>query len=223
MKHAFAGNFKIHIEGFIKHEQALGFLYKDSQSILAAFDKFCIENYPNEAELTRDICMHWAELRPLESSATLANRIIPVRGLGKYMQRTGIQAFVIPEGLSGKRNKYIPHFFTHEELSLFFKATDCFKLSQSSPEQHLVVPVMFRLIYTCGLRPVEARRLMVSDIDLETGTINIRESKGHKNRIIAVSEDMLNLCRIYRNKMLSIFPESAYFFPNHHGTMYSPY
>lgn len=223
MKRIFSGNFNVHIAGLIEEKQALGFLYEHNQTILAAFDRFCIENYPDETKLTRDICMHWAELRPSEHSATLANRIIPIRQLGKYMQRTGKQAFVIPDGLTGRRNRYVPHFFTREELSLFFKASDRLEYSRKSPARHLVVPVMFRLIYTCGLRPIEARRLKTSDVNLATGTIYIRESKGHKDRIIVVSEDMLALCRIYREKMVSIFPDSEYAFPNHRGQMYSSY
>jgi len=221
MKRTFIGNFKIQIEGLLREKQALGFLYIDNQNILAKFDRFCIENYPNETTLTRDIGMHWAELRPSEHSATLSKRITPVRELGRYMQRTGIQAFVIPDGLIGRINRYVPHFFTHEELSLLFKAADGLKYSHNSPARHLVVPVMFRLIYTCGLRPIEARKLMISDVDLKTGTMNIRESKGHKDRIIVVSKDMLALCIIYRRKMVAIFPDSDYFFPNRQGTMYS--
>jgi integrase/recombinase XerD len=106
---------------------------------------------------------------------------------------------------------------------LFFKSTDCLRYSHNSPAHHLVVPVILHLIYTCGLRPIEARRLMTSDVDLETGTIYIRESKGHKDRIIVVSEDMLALCRIYREKMISIIQDSDYFFPSYNGTMYSRY
>lgn len=221
VKHTFSGNFKVYIEGLIEEKQALGFLYERNQAILAAFDRFCLENYPNESVLTRDICMRWSELRPSEHSAALRNRIIPVRELGKYMRRLGIQAFVIPNGLTGKRNRYVPHFFTREELSLFFKATDRLKYSRNRPGRHLVVPVMFRLIYTCGLRPIEARRLMISDVDLATGTIYIRESKGHKDRTVVVSDDMLTLCKIYKEKIDSIFPDSEYFFPNHRRKMYS--
>ena len=223
LKRIFLGNFKESIKGLIAEKQALGFLYEDSQKFLAAFDRFCMENYPNETTLTKDIVMHWAEKRSSENSASLCNRIIPIRSLGKYMQRSGIEAFIVPDGLTGRRNKYVPHFFTQEELSLFFRTTDCIKYNHNYPERHLVIPVMFRLIYTSGLRPVEARRLMISDVELTTGIIHIRESKGHKDRVIVVSDDMLALCRTYRKKMLKIFPSCEHFFPNHLGTMYSPY
>jgi integrase len=222
-KRIFLGVFKVNIIGLIEEKKALGYSYEDSAKILESFDRFCIKNYPNETILTKDMCMHWAERRSSENSASLSNRIIPVRSLGKYMQCRGLEAFIIPKGITGRRNKYVPHFFTHEELSLFFMSTDSIKYNHNYPERHLVIPVMFRLIYTCGLRPVEVRRLMITDVDLVTGNIHIRESKGHKSRIIVVSDDMLALCIIYRKKMLKIFPECEYFFPNYLGIMYSPY
>ena len=45
----------------------------------------------------------------------------------------------------------------------------------------LVMPVIFRLIYTCGLRPQEGRLIKRKDINLEEGVLFIPESKRHKS------------------------------------------
>lgn len=81
-----------------------------------------------------------------------------------------------------------------------------------APTKHLVVSVIFRLIYCCGLRPVEARRLRREDVNLFDGTVNILESKGHKDRIVVLSEDMLELCRNYDLRVEKIYPHRKYFF-----------
>ena len=75
-----------------------------------------------------------------------------------------------------------------------------------------IVSVIFRMIYCCGLRPVEARRLRREDVNLFDGTVNILESKGHKDRIVVLSEDMRELCRNYDQRVEAIHPERRYFF-----------
>ena len=60
-----------------------------------------------------------------------------------------------------------------------------------------VVPVIFRLMYCCGLRESEALNLSVSDVSLENGRIAIRESKGWKARNVFMSDELLTQCRKY--------------------------
>ena len=49
---------------------------------------------------------------------------------------------------------------------------------------------MFRLIYTCGLRPMEARTLKREHIYENTGEIFIENSKDNRDRIVIMSDDM---------------------------------
>jgi len=56
--------------------------------------------------------------------------------------------------------------------------------------------------------------LEVTDIDLQTGQIIIRESKGWKRRIVYLSDDMLEQCRLYDAKIKSVCPERKMFFPS---------
>lgn len=78
----------------------------------------------------------------------------------------------------------------------------------------IILSVIFRMIYCCGLRPIEARRLRRKDVNLFNGTVNILESKGHKDRIVVLSEDMLELCRNYGQCVETIYPDRKYFFPS---------
>ena len=58
------------------------------------------------------------------------------------------------------------------------------------PFRHLVMPVLFRTIYACGLRASEARLLRVADVDIDTGVLQIRAAKGGKDRQTPVSEPL---------------------------------
>jgi integrase/recombinase XerD len=217
-----SGNFKPYIEGLIEQKKSIGYPYDSSAQKLKAFGVFCMNNYPNETVLTKKIAMHWAEKRQDEHVNGLMRRITPIRQLAKYMNRLGIDAYIIPPGIPGKQTRYVPHIFTDQELQAFFVEIDqCTISPYSPPARHLVIPVFFRVLYCCGLRSSEARLLKVEDVDLENGKLTIRQSKGNKDRNVMLSEDVLNLCRIYHTKVSRIFPDRVEFFPNQYGKIYN--
>ena len=131
---------------------------------------------------------------------------------GRSAPSVGEQAYLLPLQLTKKSGRHIPYIYSKEDLSKLFKEIDSLQPSLRAPTKHLVVSVIFRLIYCCGLRPVEARRLRREDVNLFDGTVNILESKGHKDRIVVLSEDMLELCRNYDLRVEKIYPHRKYFF-----------
>jgi integrase len=216
-----SGNFKPYIEGLIEQKRSLGYLYDSSARILKRFGDFCKTYYPNETMLTKEVAMHWAQRRPDEHVNGLMHRITPIRQLAKYMNRLGVNAYIIPPGIPGKLIRYVPHIFTDQELRAFFSEIDRCPVCLSSPARHLVIPVYFRVLYCCGLRLSEARLLKVEDVDLQTGKLVIRQSKGHKDRNVMMSEEVLDLCRIYHSKVSRLFPDRVGFFPNPCGKPYT--
>jgi integrase len=215
------GNFKPYIEGLIEQKRSIGYPYDSPTRILKAFSVFCVDHYPGETILTKEMAMHWAEKRQDEHVNGLQCRITPIRQLAKYMNRIGIDAYIIPPGIPGRQIQYVPHIFTDQELQAFFAEIDqCAVSPYSPPARHLVIPVLFRVLYCCGLRSSEARLLKVEDVDLETGKLTIRQSKGNKDRNVMLSEEVLNLCRIYHIQVSRIFPGRVGFFPNQCGQYY---
>jgi integrase/recombinase XerD len=221
MNYPYYGNFRIYLEGLVEQKQSLGYPYVSSGRILRMFDEYCIKHFPNKHTLTSDIAMSWAALRENEHPNGLLRRVTPVRQLAKYMNSIGVEAYVIPSNIPKKQIRYVPHIFTSRELSAFFKAIDACQASPFSPGRHLVIPVLFRFLYCCGLRSSEGRLLRVSDVDLEAGTVFIRESKGHKDRIIYLSDDMLHLCKIYDERIKFHYPDRMAFFPNQKSEFYN--
>jgi integrase len=221
MNNPASGNFKPYIEGLIEQKRSIGYPYATSAQGLKAFGVFCLDNYPDETVLTKEIAMHWAEKRQDEHVNSLLRRITPIRQLAKYMNSIGIEAYVIPSGIPEKLIRYVPHIFTDQELRAFFAEIDQCPVNSCSPARHLIIPVFFRVLYCCGLRSSEARLLKVEDVDLETGKLTIRQSKGNKDRNVMLSEEVLNLCRIYHAKVSRIFPDRIGFFPNQCGEFYN--
>jgi integrase len=63
-----------------------------------------------------------------------------------------------------------------------------------------------------GLRPGEARRIRRVDLCTDSGTLRIPESKGHRNRLVMVPNDVLVLCRSYITALNRLAPAGKYLF-----------
>ena len=63
-------------------------------------------------------------------------------------------------------------------------------LNHSEIKKLLITPqllkhqIMLAMLYGCGLRCFELRNLKISDVDLERGTLHIRQGKGNKDRYV---------------------------------------
>lgn len=218
---SFTSGLADHIQSLLDFKHAIGFGYETSQRHLHRFDAMCTQDYPGQTKLTKEIAMAWAAARDGEHVNGQIRRITPVRQLAKHMNTMGFGAYVIPSGIPGHQIRYRPHLFTHQQLRAFFDATDSVQASASGGQRNLIIPVIFRMIYCLGLRPGEARRLHRRDVDLDQGTVSIRESKGHKDRIVFMSADLHHYCQDYETVISGHQPNRMPFFPNRGGDFYS--
>jgi len=209
------------IDSFISQKRILGYPYQESARILRHFDLLAAEKFPSERTITKEMCNAWLQAKPGEHPNSLLRRITPVRQLSKYMKGLGYDVYTIPNHIPAKRVKYEAHIYTVVELKAFFNAIDHCPTSPFSPTRRYVIPVIFRMLYCCGLRSSEARMLKKEDVDLDTGKITIRESKGWKARIVYMSDDLRDICREYDSIIESMLPGRSAFFPNKDGNFYN--
>lgn len=207
-----------YIEGLIEQKQALGYIYKAQIEKLVKFDTMISENFPNETTITKEMTDIWAAKRSFEKIATVRHRITPVAHLAMYMNKLGQKAYVFPTNTLGKEMKYVPHIYSDEELKRFFYCTDhnC-HFSPEVPYRQLVMPLIFRTIYCCGLRPGEATNLKAKDVDLEKGTLTILASKYDTDRIVPLSKSLLSMYLEYAPIVHVDFKSNAPFFQGYHG------
>jgi len=210
------------IQDALSHFQSMGRSGYSHACYLRNFDRYCTEHYPKESCLTKELVWDWV-YSPLHRNANaVAPRIAAVRLLGRYLVATGEDAYIFPDSMVDTKHRLSPHVFTDDELCRFFAAADAFPKCPQYPLQHRIVPVVFRLIYTCGLRPNEGRELKRVNINLNTGEVLITDTKNQKERLIVMSNDMLSLCRKYVGHLDMGFPVSTeYFFPSQDGDCYN--
>ena len=217
----YRSKFRADIEAFIIQKRAAGYPYNTSARVLGYLDAMISKSFPDSDILSKEICNAWIDKCSSFHQNTLLRRVTPVRQFAKYLVGTGKEAYIIPGGIPNKQIHYDAHIFTETELKAFFSSIDKCRKSPFSPYRCYVIPVIFRLLYTCGLRASEARLLNVDDVDLGTGKIFIRGSKGWEARIIYVSLDMLDLLCRYDCIIQRYLPARKAFFPNQKGDYYS--
>jgi len=220
MIYTFHSAFADRICSFVEQKNAVGFPYDESIRLLSNFDRFCLDKFPAEIVLTKEVCLAWAVRKDTEENNTFRNRLMPVREFARYLNRCGEPAFVLHPNFAKKGPRHIPHIYSEEEIAALWDVLDHLKPRRGYPIRHFVIPALIRLLYCCGLRPVEARRLRASDVDLEKGRLDIMESKGHKDRIVMMADDVTDMCRRYDETVSRIMPERELFFPNSEGNIY---
>jgi integrase len=215
----YESNFAGRIQEFIAQKRAIGYSYKDCEKTMSNFDCFCLENFPTEMFLSKELCHAWA----LDSKykPRVRGRLSPVREFARYLNRIGEPAYIIPGELSKKDIRHVPHIYTESEIASLWRIFDEITPRRDLPVRHLVTPAIFRLIYCCGLRPCEARRLNVADVNLCRDRIDILESKGHKSRIVVMADDVTAYMAEYDRQISERMPHRTTFFPNSRDGMYS--
>lgn len=190
---------------------------------LRNFDKYIAACYPDSEELT-DEMLNWCNCRNTEKNNTCISRTAPVRNFLKYANKRGwsnLRPLPLP---ASEANSYIPHFFTQDELSAFFKECDSYVMRSYQKHKHIItllnrlqLPVYFRLLYSSGMRTCEARWLKCSDVDFKSGMIKIVKSKSIDEHCVVLHESMLQILRCYNQTMERVMPNRTYLFPDHEG------
>lgn len=191
MMYTFKSCFASQIEDFIAQKNALGFGYLESSRLLRDFDRFCLTHFQEENTLTKELCLAWATKKDTEGNNTFRNRMMPVREFARYLNRNGEAAYILPPDIARKDAPYAPYIYTEAEIQAIWNVLDALKPRRGFPVRHFVIPAMVKLLYCCGLRPAEVRRLRVRDVDLDKGRLNIMESKQHRSRIVMMADDVV--------------------------------
>ena len=113
-----------------------------------------------------------------------------------------------------------PHIYSHDELCRLLAATETFQ-----PRVNQLEPKTFRtlilLLYGTGLRPGEAFRLTLADVDLSDALLTVRATKGYKSRLVPVGRQLLPVLLQYeawRRARGTCQDRAAPFLANRDGT-----
>ena len=219
MERRFKSFLAVEMENFIARKKTENSWSNTYYENLHYFDNYIYTHYPASTELTQ-VMMDWCKPRSTENGNSTRFRTTPIWNFVSYLRDRDKTDVTILRCCANVPVELIPHFFSKDELSRFFRACDifwykCYKSHHTFPRliNMLELPVFFRLLFSTGMRTLEARELKRSDIDFQTGVVNIEKSKGVGKHRVVLHETMLKLLCKYDQTIEKVFPERIYLFP----------
>lgn len=208
-----------YMDAALQERERNGYSNEYMVSAFRSFDSFIVENDLDDGKLSEALVVLWSIQRPTENLNTRNKRVGVAKMIAEYMMTLGIDVYIPKVVGSVEYSK--PYLPTREELKVFFHTIDTEQPPKGHPiHPHYGYPVMFRMYYCLGLRLNEAVMMKRSDVSFETGTVYISHSKGDKDRIVYVSDDLLELMKRYDEKIDVLFPDREWFFPGKNHAMH---
>ncbi|MCR5338156.1 MAG: tyrosine-type recombinase/integrase [Lachnospiraceae bacterium] len=212
------------ITEYIRSRREAGFMFDTPAYWLFRFDSFCCDRKIQEKFVSKQLFDSWASRKASESKTTQCNRLEALRNFSVYLNTVGMPSYV-PVSLP-RPEKKVPYLMTDNDIREFFEQVDLYETHTTKVSFKRMAgeyKVLFRLIYCCGLRNNEACSLRTEDVDISKGTITIYHSKGRKDRIVYLSEDLRTLCSDYIDWLYSLeCSTQEWFFPGRDGGMHIP-
>lgn len=207
------------LTGLVQEKRTVGYIYNKEASALKRFNDFCLSKEYHQPALTKEMVMLWTQKQPHENQSNRATRISLMRVLGSYMVRMGAQAFIYPKRSEPyQESTYIPYIFTYSQLSRFFEQVDQLQANANSPFRQRIYPLLFRLLYGCGLRISEALHLTLENVNLSEGLLRIVGGKTDRDRLVPMAASLVEQCHAYRESVHVQRRSNAVFFPSPKGT-----
>jgi integrase len=204
------------MDSFIVQKRAIGYKYDSMESSLRRFVRFAESYGLVSPHLPQELISEYCARRPAETPKTYACRCSDIRQFASFLNLNGFEAFV-PAVPRKTRSDFTPYIFTHDEMERIFVAADSIKY-HARYNCAEIYPVLFRMLYGCGLRVSEALDLCVRDVDLKSGVLTIRNSKYNKSRLVVMSPSLVEACFQLSNKIHIIADGDDYFFKNRNGS-----
>ena len=200
------------LQCYLTEKKMTGFKFEKQGRELQRFDDYYYRNGYTGVKLTKSMTDRFIYGTDYEKSSTHYKKEVLLNSLVEFLIRQGHAVYVPPiKSAPKKRCSHIPYIFSKEELKRFFLAIDQFP-PNTQTNRNSVDPVLFRLLYGCGLRVSEALNLQLKDIDLETGTITILHTKNNKDRLVPIAESLIERFQKLLSKLHTFSGRSTYFF-----------
>lgn len=211
----FDGPFKDFCNLFVEYKRSLGYKFGESSFYsLRYMDDFFKRYNMHKLIITKEMVKDYTARRGNEAVKTQHMRMSIIRQFALFMSSIGYDFYIHPKELIPITKTFTPYIFTHDEINRILKVLDRLAPIANNPHYHLIYPMLFRMLYGCGLRISEALSLKKTDVDLKNGILKITKAKLNTSRLVPMSESLTDYCKQYCRNMKFDMQNLGYFYPS---------
>lgn len=220
MKYVYKSVFRDEMHSYLDFRSARNLQVNAERLVLNAFDRFLCSHHLRRKMLSAELFEQYEAERACNAEAYRYMQNVTLRHFCDYLRSRGFDVCE-PSLMHGpKHTQPHPHIYSDDELKSIFRAIDRCK-DTGLCIKHRTDPVMFRMIYGCGLRASEATGLKTGDIDLRRNCIIIRHSKNDKSRVIPFAVGFKDTLKQYLTSHSFERNSDNWLFPTRLGTRIS--
>lgn len=187
---------------FVAERQALGYVGKTSEGAIRRFLHNFVDPIDGTIEFTKEYVLENTKRKPNQSDNTVLREVSAVNCFLGFAIRKGFKAYKIPpKSLPKEKRNFRAHIFSDDEIQRILSAADEAPFKKQNPDRHLQIPVIFRILFNCGLRTSEVINLQLRDIDLTENILTVLDTKFHKNRLVPFSDEVAAALKNYLGKV----------------------
>ncbi|MEV0288892.1 tyrosine-type recombinase/integrase [Kribbella sp. NPDC050820] len=171
------------VTDYLAMRRAMGFKVEGLGKLLLSFVAFC--EVRGATRVRTDLAVEWATstIKVHVNDALFARRMDAVRIFARYQHALDPATEIPPEGICNRRYRpKEPNVFSEAEILALLTASDAL-----SPRFKAVTwRTLIGLLAATGMRPGEACRLTLGDIDLDNGVVQVLHTKFDKSRFVFI-------------------------------------
>ncbi len=178
---------------YLALRRALGSRLERAEKLLGQFAGFL--EAQDDGTITVASAVTWASLPQNASPRWLATRMSVVRGFAAYLHALDPRHEVPPAGLfPDPGGRPVPYLYSGTGIAALMTAAQ----RLNGPQRRAAYRALIGLLAVSGIRIGEAIRLDDDDLDEESGTLLIRQSKSGRSRIVPLHPTAVAELRAYQ-------------------------
>lgn len=202
--------------------------YKESSGIrclslefpsLRRLDDFLVACGKTSIAFSREDADAWRSRMAGESDKAWYRRVNVTKHFFEFLLASGHNVAVFRDAPAPK-STFSPYIYSEEEAKRYFEAVDRYDMSR---DRLLLakIPVVFRILQSCGTRIDETLHIRKRDVDLDAGTVRLVDTKGKRERFVVMSGSMTALMRDFASRTFFMLDDMDFIFGNKEGIPYS--
>jgi integrase len=191
---------------FLAFKRAMGMGYRRAEFVLNSFVRFVREQYGEHPAPLEQAVTLWATRIEGRKAITVGNEFGVVRQLCLFRRRSDPRAFVPEHAVAPvKESVFVPYIFSREEVVALIDAAT---RHEGRNMWGAMLRALTLVLYCTGMRPGEATRLRIDDVDLRRRVVTVQRSKG-RSRILPIRDDLVAELRHYLRRRDEILAASG--------------